>query len=326
MGKQPHFYYDPDSLSYREVTHTKSKKYLRTFGFILSSAITGFLLFLLANQAEYIRTPEEIRLGYENENYKQDYELLKERSTRIEQAVENLRKRDAEIYRRIFEMDPISEENFYAGFGGVNRYEKYQGYENSDLIEETVKKVELLEKAISVHSKSLDDIKDNALRKEELLKAIPAIQPIKNEDLRRMASGYGYRTDPFTKVRKFHDGMDFSARTGTPIYATGDGKVTRRDSRAAGYGNHIRIDHGYGYITLYAHLSKYNVRRGQRVRRGDIIGFVGNTGRSRGPHLHYEVRKNGRAINPLNFYAGTLSAKDYEKLRNRAEVANEALD
>lgn len=223
-------------------------------------------------------------------------------------------------------MDPISEENFYAGFGGINRYEKYQGYENSELIEETVKKVELLEKAISVHSKSLEDIKDNALRKEELLKAIPAIQPVKNEDLRRMASGFGYRTDPFTKVRKFHDGMDFSARTGTPIYATGDGKVVRRDSRSAGYGNHIRIDHGYGYVSLYAHLSKYNVRRGQQVRRGDIIGFVGNTGRSRGPHLHYEVRKNGRAINPLSFYAGTLSAKDYEILRNRAEIANEALD
>ena len=184
MGKQPHFYYDPDSLSYREVTYNKRKKYFRTFGFILSSAVTGFLFFLLANRLEYIKTPEEIRLGYENENYKQDYESLKDRSIRIEQAVENLRERDAEIYRRIFEMDPISEENFYAGFGGVNRYEKYQGYANSDLIEETVKKVELLEKAISVHSKSLDDIKNNALRKEELLKAIPAIQPIKNEDLR----------------------------------------------------------------------------------------------------------------------------------------------
>ena len=172
MGKQPHFYYDPDSLSYREVTSNKGKKYLRTFGFIMSSAVSGFLLFLLANQAEYIRTPEEIRLAYEVDNYEQDYESLRDRSNRIEQALENLRERDAEIYRRIFEMDPISEENFYAGFGGVNRYEKYQGYDNSELIEETVKKVELLEKAISVHSKSLDDIKDNALRKEELLKAL----------------------------------------------------------------------------------------------------------------------------------------------------------
>ncbi|MDX1471872.1 MAG: M23 family metallopeptidase, partial [Flavobacteriaceae bacterium] len=242
------------------------------------------------------------------------------------EVLESVEERDNSIYRLYFEANPIPEEQRRAGFGGVNRYKKYEGYENSDLIIETNKRLDELQKAVVVQSRSLDEIAVLAADKEKFLASIPAIQPVNNEDLTRMASGYGYRTDPFTKVRKFHFGMDFTAPRGTPIYASGDGVVTRADNRATGYGNHIRIDHGYGYESIYAHLYKYNVKANQRVKRGDLIGFVGSTGRSEAPHLHYEVLKDGERINPINFYYGNLSAEEYSKLLEKASIENQSLD
>ncbi|HET8855729.1 MAG TPA: M23 family metallopeptidase, partial [Salinimicrobium sp.] len=194
------------------------------------------------------------------------------------------------------------------------------------LIIKAHKKLDILTKRIVVQSKSLDEIASLAKDKEELLASIPAIMPVKNEDLRRMASGYGWRTDPFTKVRKFHYGMDFSAPRGTPVYATGDGVVVRADNRSSGYGNHIRIDHGFGYKTLYGHLYKYNVRDGQKVERGDIIGYVGSTGRSQGSHVHYEIFKDGKRINPLNFYYGHLSPAEFNNIVDQAQQENQSLD
>jgi murein DD-endopeptidase MepM/ murein hydrolase activator NlpD len=165
-----------------------------------------------------------------------------------------------------------------------------------------------------------------AMKKKDLLASIPAIQPVSNKELKRMASGFGYRIDPHYKTRAFHAGMDFTAPSGTPIYATGNGKVARADNRAKGYGNHVRIDHGYGYVTLYAHMSKILVKLGQDVKRGDIIGLVGNTGKSVGPHCHYEVRKNGDPLNPVNFYFNDLSPEQYEIMVNMANSANQSLD
>ena len=165
-----------------------------------------------------------------------------------------------------------------------------------------------------------------AKNKESLLTSIPTIQPVSSLDLKRMASGYGYRIDPFTKKRTMHWGMDFSAKTGTPIYATGDGKISRADNRAVGFGNHVRIDHGFGYTTIYAHMSKIEVRRGNRVKRGDLIGYVGSTGRSVAPHLHYEIVKDGKKINPINFYSGSLSPFEFEELVNQASQENQSLD
>jgi murein DD-endopeptidase MepM/ murein hydrolase activator NlpD len=190
----------------------------------------------------------------------------------------------------------------------------------------TSKRLDTILKALVVQSRSLDEIAKLAKDKEKLLAAIPAIQPIKNEDLRQMASGFGYRSDPFTKIRKFHAGMDFTARTGTPIYATGDGTVSVADNRMSGYGNRIIIRHGFGYETLYAHLSKFKVRAGQKVKRGDVIGYVGSTGRSEAPHLHYEVHKNGEVINPINFYYGNISAKEYILISKLANQENQSLD
>ena len=184
----------------------------------------------------------------------------------------------------------------------------------------------MLSKQLVVQSKSLDEILKLAKSKEKLLAAIPAIQPVRNENLKRMASGFGYRSDPFTKARKFHEGMDFTARMGTPVFATGDGFVVRADNAASGFGNHIVIRHGFGYETLYAHLSRYKARVGKRVKRGDIIGYVGSTGRSEAPHLHYEVHKNGDVVNPLNFYYGNISAAEYVAISKIANQENQSLD
>jgi murein DD-endopeptidase MepM/ murein hydrolase activator NlpD len=186
--------------------------------------------------------------------------------------------------------------------------------------------VDVLSKELAIQSQSLDEILKLAKAKDNLLSAIPAIQPVKNENLRRMASGFGYRSDPFTKARKMHEGMDFTTKTGTPIYATGDGIIVRADNTASGFGNHIVIRHGYGYETLYAHLSKYKARKGQRIKRGDIIGYVGSTGRSEAPHLHYEVHQNNRAVNPLNFYYGNISAVEYVAISKLANQENQSLD
>lgn len=190
----------------------------------------------------------------------------------------------------------------------------------------TSKRVDILTKELAIQSKSLDEILKLAKAKDKLLSAIPAIQPVKNEDLKHIASGFGYRSDPFTKARKMHKGMDFTARKGTPIYATGDGLVLKADNSLSGYGNHIEIRHGFGYLTLYAHLSKYKVRLGQRVKRGDVIGYVGSTGRSQAPHLHYEVHKDGKVVNPINFYYGTISAAEYVAISKIANQENQSYD
>lgn len=323
MGKVK-YYYDPDTLSYRKVQRKKRRTFTYALGFIVASALFGFLIVVVSSY--YVQSPKERELARELQNLQLQYDLLNRRMDDAISALENVEERDNSIYRLYFEANPIPEEQRRAGFGGVNRYKKYDGFDNSNLIAESNKKLDILEKAIVVQSKSLDEIAKLAEDKERFLAAIPAIQPVKNEDLTRMASGYGYRIDPFTKVRKFHYGMDFTAKRGTPIYATGDGVVTRADNRSSGFGKHIRIDHGYGYVSLYAHLYKYNVRKNQKVKRGDIIGFVGSTGRSQAPHLHYEVSKDGKRINPINFYYGNLSAAEFNRLLQKASLENQSLD
>ncbi|MDY2587901.1 M23 family metallopeptidase [Winogradskyella aquimaris] len=318
------YYYDAETLSYRKIERKKSTTIKYTAVFLLASALFAFLFVFIASQ--YIESPKERQLTRELQNMQLQYELLNKRMDDAIAALENVEERDNAIYRLYFEANPIPEEQRRAGFGGVNRYKKFEGYDNSQLIAESNKRLDILEKAIVVQSKSLDEIAKLAKDKEKFLEAIPAIQPVRNENLTRMASGYGYRTDPFTKARKFHFGMDFTAPRGTPIYATGNGIVKRADNRASGYGKHIRIDHGHGYISLYAHLYKYNVRVNQRVKRGDLIGYVGSTGRSEAPHLHYEVFKDGERINPINFYYGNLSASEFNELLRKASLENQSLD
>ena len=320
------YYYDSENLAYKRIQTRKRKKFGYIVLFLVSSALFGFLIFLLLINTSYFETPKDKIQAREIEALALNYKVLNKKLDLMNEVLEAIENRDNNIYRIYFNTTPISEEERKAGFGGVNRYKDLQGFNNSELMENTTKRVDILTKELVIQSKSLDEIVALAKQKEKLLAAIPAIQPVKNEDLKQMASGYGYRSDPFTKIRKFHYGMDFTARTGTPIYATGDGVVYKADASLSGYGNHIEVNHGYGYKTLYAHLSKYNCRPGQRVKRGDIIGYVGSTGRSQAPHLHYEVFKNGERVNPLNFYYGSISAKEYLEISKLANQENQSLD
>ena len=320
------YYYDSENLAYKRIQTRKRKKFGYIVLFLVSSALFGFLIFLLLINTSYFETPKDKIQAREIEALALNYKVLNKKLDLMNEVLEAIENRDNNIYRIYFNTTPISEEERKAGFGGVNRYKDLQGFNNSELMENTTKRVDILTKELVIQSKSLDEIVALAKQKEKLLAAIPAIQPVKNEDLKQMASGYGYRSDPFTKIRKFHYGMDFTARTGTPIYATGDGVVYKADSSLSGFGNHIEVNHGYGYKTLYAHLSKYNCRPGQRVKRGDIIGYVGSTGRSQAPHLHYEVFKNGERVNPLNFYYGSISAKEYIEISKLANQENQSLD
>lgn len=320
------YYYDSETLSYRKIEHKKGRKFRIFFLSLLGMLLSGFLLLLVYINIPYIETPKEIALKRELSNMELQFELLNKKMQQAEMVLTEVEDRDNNIYRVYFEANPISEEQRRAGFGGINRYKDLEGFDNSKLIRSTSKRLDILTKQIVVQSKSLDEIAKLAEEKEKLLTSIPAIQPVRNEDLTRMASGFGYRTDPFTKARKKHWGMDFTAPRGTPVYASGDGKVIQADNRASGYGKHIRIDHGYGYISLYAHLYKYNVRKGKKVKRGDLIGFVGSTGRSEAPHLHYEVFKDKERINPINFYYGNLTPEEFAALLIIAEQENQSLD
>ncbi len=320
------YYYDSENLAYRKIVTKKRKKFVVVVLFLLSSALFGFLIFLVLLNTPYFETPKDKAQAREIENLKLHYAVLNKRMDQIDHVMAALEDRDDNLYRVYFNATPVSNKERKSGFSGMNRYKELEGYDNSKLVLNTTKRIDLITKELAVQSKSLDYILKLAKAKNNLLAAIPAIQPVRNENLKRMASGFGYRTDPFTKARKMHEGMDFTAKTGTPIFATGDGVVAKADNTASGYGNHVVIRHGFGYETLYGHLSAYKCRAGQRVKRGDIIGLIGSTGRSEGPHLHYEVHKNGTAVNPLNFYYGNISAVEYVAISQLANQENQSLD
>ena len=324
--KKVKYYYDTENLAYRKIKPKKGQKLGVIALFLLASGLFGFLCFVILINTPFFETPKDRLQAREIENMKINYAILNKKMDQVDEVLESVAERDNNLYRVFFNSSPIPEEQRKAGFGGVNRYKALEGYDNSELVVSTTKRVDVISKELVIQSKSLDEILKLAKEKEKLLVAIPAIQPVKNENLKAMASGFGYRSDPFTKIRKFHAGMDFSAKTGTPIYATGDGVVERADNTASGYGNHIVIRHGFGYETLYGHLSKYKVRAGQRVKRGDVIGYVGSTGRSEAPHLHYEVHKNGEVVNPLNFYYGNISAAEFAAISKLANQENQSLD
>jgi murein DD-endopeptidase MepM/ murein hydrolase activator NlpD len=320
------YYYDSENLAYRKIVTKKRKKIVVVILFLVASGLFGFLTFLVLLNTPYFETPKDKAQVREIENLKLHYAVLNKRMDQIDNVMAALEDRDDNLYRVSFNATPISGKERKSGFSGMNRYKELEGYDNSKLVLNTTKRIDLITKELAVQSKSLDYILKLAKAKNNLLAAIPAIQPVRNENLKRMASGFGYRTDPFTKARKMHEGMDFTAKIGTPIFATGDGVVAKADNTVSGYGNHVVIRHVFGYETLYGHLSKYKCRAGQRVKRGDIIGLIGSTGRSEGPHLHYEVHKNGTAVNPLNFYYGNISAVEYVAISQVANQENQSLD
>lgn len=317
------YYYDADTLSYRKISVQKGYYYKKVvFGAlaVLLIAFFGFIGF-----SQFLMSPNERSQKHELDNLKLHFELLTKRMQESSSILAQLQERDNNIYRTYFEANPISDEQRKAGFGGVNRYKQLEGFDNSLMIQNLTKDMDILSKQMVVQSKSLDEIVSLAKGKEKMLASIPAILPVKLEDLTRMASGYSMRMHPILKISKFHKGMDFTAPTGTPIYASGNGVILHA-KRSATFGNVVYIDHGYGYKTIYAHMSKMKATKGQTVKRGDLIGYVGNTGRSVSSHLHYEVHKNDRAVNPINFYYGDLTPEEFAAMQKAAEEEGQSYD
>jgi len=318
------YYYDTKTLSYKRIDFSRLKTLKRLFYFLIGSAFTGLIMIITFFQ--FFDSPKEKRLNREIDILTSQYEITVDKLNQVELVLDDIQHRDDNIYRIIFEAEPISKSIRKAGYGGVNRYQNLKGYSNSELIIKTSEKIDQISKQLYIQSRSYDEIIELAKNKADMLAALPAIQPVSNKNLSRMASGYGPRIHPIYKTRKMHTGMDFSAKSGTPIYATGDGKVSKVRRSRRGYGNHVIIDHGYGYKTLYAHMKKYAVRKGQEVKRGEVIGYVGSTGTSVAPHLHYEVIKDGRKINPVNFYFNDLNPEEYEKMLEISSQNNQSFD
>jgi murein DD-endopeptidase MepM/ murein hydrolase activator NlpD len=310
-------------LRYEKIKPTIFQRILRLIGFLSATAVSAFIIIVIAYT--YFDSPKEIMLERELKAMKLQYKMLNKDLEQMSEVLDNLEKRDDRIYRVIFEAEPIPDAVREAGYGGANMYKKFESYNNSELLKESTQKLEKLKKEMYIQSKSYDELVQKMENKEQMLASLPAIQPIYNDDLTRVASGYGYRIDPIYKTRKMHEGIDFTAPRGTEIYATGDGRVAEtRFSRT--YGRCVIVKHGYGYKTLYAHMMDVKVEEGDEVERGEVIGTVGSTGKSTAPHLHYEVRKNSRTTNPVNYFYNDLTPEQYEKLIKMASQHNQSFD
>lgn len=318
------FIYNPQTLDYEEYKPSKSKRAGGIIFYIITAAFLGYVVMAIINHT--IGTPKERLQAREIEFMKLQYDIINDKIETIDELLAEIQDRDDNIYRTIFEAEPIPTSVRKAGYGGTNRYEALNGYENSSLIKETSKKIDVIESQLNVQSKSFDDVYDMAKNKAKMLSCIPAIMPVKDVDIYRISSHYGYRTDPFYKVQKLHSGIDFSGPIGTHIYSTGDGVVEKVSLGNTGYGNNIIINHGYGYKTRYAHVSKVYVKVGQKVKRGEYIADMGNSGKSTAPHLHYEVIKNNKAINPVNFFYNDLTPEEYDKILELSERQSMTMD
>jgi murein DD-endopeptidase MepM/ murein hydrolase activator NlpD len=303
--------FNPESLSYLKIERSLKQKILISLGYFFVFIFIGAIGYVIISS--FHDTPKVKGLKRQISLLQTNYETFNKDLNNVESLLEYLQERDDNIYRTIFEAEPVHKSIRDAGFGGSNRYSNLE-LTDQEIIVQTAKRLDKIRKKIYVQSVSYDELIDLATNKEKMVAAVPAIQPISNKDLTRTASGWGYRIHPIYKIRKFHYGMDFTAPTGTEVYATGDGTIDIVESSKRGYGNKIVINHGFGYKTLYAHLSGFNVKVGQSVKRGDVIGYVGNTGLSTAPHLHYEVHLNNNKVNPINYYFNDLTANEYDKM------------
>ncbi len=313
--------YNPKTLSYEKVKLTPKGMIVKLFSYMIAGSV--FSLFVIVLAYNFFESPKERAQRREIEQFKLQYKLLDDRIAHLSEVLSDMQDRDDNIYRVILEAEPIASSERRAGYGGVNRYAKLDGYRNSSTIIEATKKVDMLTSQMYVQSKSFDEVFELAKNKEVMMWHIPAIQPLNKND-GRIVSGYGQRFHPILKHRRMHWGIDISAPQGTPIYATADG-VINFTGRKGTYGNAVVIDHGYGYETLYGHMDEYIVKRKQKVKRGQIIGYVGNTGLSRAPHVHYEVMKDGKKINPVNFFYNDFTPEEFEKILEFAARDNQVL-
>lgn len=318
--------FNTKSLTYEKVTVSFFKRLWQALSYLATGLVFATIAIFIAYNYFDLNSPKEKQLKREMAELSLQYQLLNNRMGEVSEVLDDIQERDNNIYRTIFEAEPIPITIRKAGFGGVERYKELQGYDNSELMIATNIRLDRLSKQLYIQSKSFDEVAKLVKNKAQLLASIPAIQPISNEELKHQPSGYGWRTHPIYKTLEFHPGMDFASPEGTEIYATGDGVVTRADNMAQGYGNHVVMDHGYGYETLYGHMSKLAVHVGQQVKRGQLIGYVGSTGLSTGPHVHYEVHKNGQTVNPINFYYNDLSPEQYQKLIEISSQSSQSFD
>ena len=295
MAKKKYIY-NPQTLEYEEYKTSGKKKFWSVVLYLISTSVSAFLIVILIQN--FFGSPTERMQAREIEYLKLQYDIVNDKIDNLDMILAELEDRDDNIYRMIFEADPIPSSVRKAGYGGSNRYVALDGYVNSEMVVNTAKRIDVLSSQLYVQSKSFDEIYEMAKNKSEMLACIPAIMPVKSTDIYRISSHYGQRTDPFYKVTKFHGGIDFSGPNGIGIYATSDGVVSKIQKSKNGYGNNIVIDHGYGYKTRYAHLNAIKVKKGEKVKRGQEIGTMGNTGKSTAPHLHYEVLLWGQETNP----------------------------
>lgn len=319
------YYYDTETCKYERVKTTTGDIILNTLGIISLTLIMAVGLLLL--YTTYFESPKELLLKNEVKELEYYYENLGKEVQQLDAILAKMEHRDDNIYRAVLGAEPIEASIRNAGIGGVDRYQdiKNKGIVNEDIIVKLSEHVDKLRRKIYIESKSQDEVVQMAVNKEQLFAAIPAIQPISNKELIRLSSGYGMRFHPIYKVKKMHPGIDFSAPIGTPIYATADGVVDRVDVSFSGYGKSIEIDHGFGYRTRYAHMHGFAVTKGQKVKRGELIGYVGNTGLSTAPHLHYEVFINNRHVNPVHYFFNDLNPAEYEKIVELASIENQSL-
>ena len=278
------YIFNPQTLEYEEYMTSRKKRFWSVVLYLLSTSVSAFVIVLLIQN--FFGSPTERMQSREIEYLKLQYEIMNDKIDNLDLLLAELEDRDDNIYRMIFEAEPIPSSVRKAGYGGSNRYLALDGYVNSEMVVNTAKRIDVLSSQLYVQSKSFDEIYDMAKNKSEMLSCIPAIMPVKGTDIYRISSHYGHRTDPFYKVTKFHGGIDFSGPVGTGIYATGDGVVSKVEKNKSGYGNNIIVDHGYGYKTRYAHLHSFSVKKGDKVKRGQEIGKMGNTGKSTGPQCH----------------------------------------
>ena len=304
--------FNAHTLSYDKIVISFKTRLKRFLALSSTTLLTSILI--AVGILQFYESPRMRSLHKENERLLTQYELMYKDLSTIENVLDEIEQRDNNLYRVIFESDPIPTTIRKAGFGGVNRYSKLESFDNSELVMKTAEKIDVLLKESYIQSKSYDEVMKMAMNKEELKASMPAIMPISNKSLKSTASGWGFRIHPIYKIKQFHYGMDFTANIGTNVYATGDGVVKDVQSIGGGYGKWILIEHGFGYETLYGHLNGFNVKIGDKVKRGSIIGFVGNSGTSTGPHVQYEVHKNGEPVNPQYYYFKDLNAQEYEKM------------
>lgn len=316
--------FNPEKLSYELVRESLGKRIFKWFLFVAPSIVMGLVLAFFFSSR--LASPKEAQLKQELEAIKLRYAELSTNMQTVHLALDAIEKRDKDLYRVALYADEFPEEFRQMGIGGSDRYAYLSNYSSGQLMRETSEQMDLLEQRILGQSLSLRELQKLAKEKEKLLSCVPAIQPVKNRDLKQLISGFGWRIDPVYKTSRMHTGVDFSADIGADVYATGDGVVEVLEVESWGYGKSIVINHGFGYKTRYAHLSAFKVKQGQKIKRGELIGLVGNTGKSTGPHLHYEVEMNGKKIDPIHFFHSDLSPEEYEKLIEMSQQSYKSFD